>query len=145
MPNATAKVSQTHCQLSGESTPNEGTRPLLRPDVDAGAGSVTGVHDQDGAVDRATRMRAVALGAAVAFAAMVAATAIAFSIIALPLYVAARGESGDGLDRDLIRMGLFVIAVPAGALTGVVCGTLVTVWSLRGGRLEREPPSLYET
>jgi hypothetical protein len=119
----------------------------LRPDVDGDADSVTGVHEHvhDGDTRRAGWLRSAVLGAAIAFAVMVAATAIAFSIIALPLYFAARGESGDGLDSGLIRTGLFVIAIPVGALTGVVCGTLVTVWSLRGGRLPRDPSVLPET
>jgi hypothetical protein len=84
------------------------------------------------------RARSIGLGSAIGFAVAVAATAVAFSIIAMPLYLLARTEPGNGLDRDLIRRGLFGVAVPVGVLTGVVCGVLVSVWYARGGRLPRD-------
>jgi hypothetical protein len=86
----------------------------------------------------------VLLGVGIGAGVGVAAVAIAFSIVAIPLFVLASTEPGSGLNRDLVRTGLFLIALPFGALTGIVVGTIVGVWYARGGRLptDRTPLDL---
>lgn len=90
------------------------------------------------------RARSVALGLAVGLGVGVAAIAIAFSIVAIPLFIVASTEPGSGLNRDLVRTGLFKIAVPVGVVTGIVVGALVGLWYARGGRLptDRTPLDL---
>lgn len=68
----------------------------------------------------------------------VAGIAIAFSIVAIPIFVLASTEPGSGLNRDLVRTGLFKVALPFGLVTGVVVGAAVGVWYGRGGRLPRD-------
>jgi Na+/H+ antiporter NhaA len=72
----------------------------------------------------------------------VAGIAIAFSIVAIPLFIVASTEPGSGLNRDLVRTGLFKVAVPFGVVTGLVVGVLVGVWYGRGGRLPRDRTAL---
>ena len=98
----------------------------------------------DDAPAAASRLRSITIGSAIGFAVTVAATAIVFSIIAVPLYALASTEPGSGLDRSLIRTGLFGVAVPVGVIAGVVCGTIVGIWYARGGRLPRDRTSLSE-
>lgn len=90
------------------------------------------------------RSRSILLGVGVGAGVGVAAVAIAFSIVAIPLFVLASTEPGSGLNRDLVRTGLFLIALPFGALTGVVAGIAVGIWYARGGRLptDRTPLDL---
>lgn len=92
------------------------------------------------AVDEAppSRSRSVGLGLAVGLGVMVAGIAIAFSIVAIPLFIVASTEPGSGLNRDLVRTGLFKVAVPFGVVSGIVIGSLVGVWYGRGGRLPRD-------
>ena len=63
---------------------------------------------------------------------------IAFSIVAIPLFIVASTEPGSGLDRDLVRNG----AVPGRPARrrggGVAVGVLVGLWYARGGRLPRD-------
>lgn len=90
------------------------------------------------------RGRSVLLGVGIGAGVGVAAVAIAFSIVAIPLFVLASTEPGSGLNRDLVRTGLFFIALPFGALTGIVAGIVAGIWYARGGRLptDRTPLDL---
>lgn len=91
-----------------------------------------------------SRRRSIALGLAVGFAIAVAGIAIAFSIIAIPLFIVASTEPTSGLDRSLVRTGLFKVALPVGVVSGVAAGVAVGVWYARGGRLptDRTPLEL---
>lgn len=79
--------------------------------------------------------RSVLLALGVATGVSVAASAVVFSVIALPLYVLASADPAAGLDRALVRRGLFGVAIPLGVLTGLAVGAVVGVWYARGGRL----------
>ena len=68
----------------------------------------------------------------------VAAVAIAFSIVAIPIFIVASTEPGSGLNRDLVRTGLFKVALPFGGVAGIAVGVLVGIWYARGGRLPRD-------
>lgn len=91
-----------------------------------------------------SRARSWLIGGVIGFAITVAATAVAFSIIAMPLYMLASTEPGSGIDRSLIRRGLFGIAVPFGVVSGLVCGVLVGLWYARGGRLPRDRTPIHD-
>lgn len=82
--------------------------------------------------------RSALLGVAVGLAIAVAGVAIAFSIVAIPLFIVASTEPGSGLDRDLVRTGLFKVALPFGVVAGLATGIAVGVWYARGGRLPRD-------
>lgn len=88
--------------------------------------------------ERPPRWRTVLLGLGVGLGVTVAAIAIAFSIIAIPLFIVASTEPGSGLNRDLVRTGLFKVALPFGVVSGTVVGSAVGVWYGRGGRLPRD-------
>jgi hypothetical protein len=92
---------------------------------------------------RRSAVRSVLLGAAIGLGVAVAATAIAFSIVAVPMFLLASTEGDSGLDRDLVRTGLFAVAVPFGVLVGVVVGTVVGVWYGRGGRLPTDRTPIH--
>lgn len=85
-----------------------------------------------------SRGRSVLLGVGIGLGVGVAAIAIAFSIVAIPIFIVASTEPGSGLNRDLVRTGLFKVAVPFGGLSGIAAGVLVGVWYARGGRLPRD-------
>jgi len=85
-----------------------------------------------------TPARSALLGVAVGLAIAVAGSAIAFSIVAIPLFVVASTEPGSGLDRSLVRTGLFRVALPFGLVSGLLAGVAVGVWYGRGGRLPRD-------
>jgi hypothetical protein len=80
----------------------------------------------------------VLLGLGIGAGVGVAGIAIAFSIVAIPLFIVASTEPGSGLNRDLVRTGLFSVALPFGAVTGTAAGIAVGVWYARGGRLPRD-------
>ena len=61
-------------------------------------------------------------GLGIGLAVMVAAAGLAFSIVAIPLFFVASTEPGSGLDRDLVSKGLFYVALPFGAIAGLVGG-----------------------
>jgi hypothetical protein len=73
--------------------------------------------------------RCVAIGVAVA----VALGAIVFFLIAIPFYTLASFEPNGGVDRPIIRTGLFRIALPVGAVVGIAGGAVVARWLRRGG------------
>jgi hypothetical protein len=85
----------------------------------------------------------VLLGLGIGTGGGVAGIAIAFSIIAIPLFILASTEPDQGLDRDLVRTGLFQVALPFGLLTGIVVGVLVGIWYGRGGRLPTDRASIH--
>ena len=57
---------------------------------------------------------------------------IVFFLIAIPFYTLASFEP-NGIDRPIIRTGLFRIALPVGALVGVAGGVIAGRWLRRGG------------
>lgn len=83
-------------------------------------------------------MRSVLFGVAIGLGVAVAAVAIAFSIVAIPLFIVASTEPGSGLNRDLVRTGLFKVALPFGVVVGTAVGAVVGTWYARGGRLPRD-------
>lgn len=91
-----------------------------------------------------SKVRSTLLGAAVGLGVGVAAMGIAFSIVAVPMFLLASTEGDSGLDRDLVRTGLFLIALPFGVLTGVVAGAVVGVWYARGGRLPTDRTPIHD-
>ena len=90
-----------------------------------------------------SRVKAALLGISIGVGVGVAAMAIAFSIVAVPMFLLASTEGDSGLDRDLVRTGLFGIALPFGALVGIVVGTVVGVWYARGGRLPTDRTPIH--
>jgi hypothetical protein len=62
----------------------------------------------------------------------IAAAAIAFFLIAIPFYTLASFEP-NGIDRPVVRTGLFRIAMPVGVVLGVVVGAVSGWWVRRGG------------
>jgi hypothetical protein len=111
--------------------------PELRPEPEPVPRHRAPAHKRRG------RGRSTLLGLGVGLGVGVAAIAIAFSIIAIPLYMIASTEPGSGLDRDLVRKGLFFVALPFGAIAGTGIGVLVGVWYGRGGRLPVERSSIH--
>lgn len=91
--------------------------------------------EREAASPRPSRLRTVLLGLGVGAGVAVAAVAIAFSVVAIPIFIVASTEPGSGLNRDLVRTGLFKIALPFGVVTGLVAGILMGIWYARGGRL----------
>ena len=58
--------------------------------------------------------------------------AICFFLIAIPFYTLASFEA-NGIDRPIVRTGLFRVALPAGLLVGLVSGVVSARWLRRGG------------
>ena len=86
--------------------------------------------DATSAEARVTRPlgRSVLIGAGVG----IAAAAIAFFLIAIPFYTLASFEP-NGLDRPVVRTGLFRIALPVGVVLGLVVGAVSGRWYHQGG------------
>jgi hypothetical protein len=102
---------------------------------EADRGSVPFVAASD-----ASLPRSLGLAVLIAVAAALITVVVAFSILAMPFFALARAtEPGHGLARPFIRNGLFHIALPAGALVGVVTGAAVGRWYRKGGRLPDAP------
>jgi hypothetical protein len=91
-----------------------------------------------------SRVRSVLLGLGIGLGVAVAGIAIAFSIIAIPLYIVASTEPGSGLDRSLVRTGLFKVALPFGLVAGTIAGVAVGLWYGRGGRLPTDRTPLHD-
>lgn len=108
--------------------------PPRRSPLRAGPEDVAG----DVAAALPSRSRSVLLGLGIGFGVAVAGIAIAFSIVAIPLFIVASTEPGSGLNRDLVRTGLFKVALPFGLVAGTAAGVLVGLWYARGGRLPRD-------
>lgn len=72
--------------------------------------------------------RSILLGVAIG----IASGAIVYFLIAIPFYLLASFES-NGMDRPIIRTGLVQIALPVGAVLGVVIGSVSGRWLRRGG------------
>jgi hypothetical protein len=90
-----------------------------------------------------SRWRGALLGTGIGFAVGLAGIAISFSVIAIPLFMLAATDPERGVDRDLVRKGLFDVALPFGAITGLVIGIAVGVWYARGGRLPTDRTPLH--
>lgn len=72
--------------------------------------------------------RSIALGVGIG----VGAAAICFFLIAIPLYTLASFEP-NGLDRPIVRTGLFKVALPVGLAVGLGAGIASARWLRRGG------------
>jgi hypothetical protein len=90
-----------------------------------------------------SRLRSVLFGLGIGTGVGVAGIAIAFSIVAIPLYIVASTEPGSGLDRSLVRRGLFQVALPFGIVAGIAAGVAVGIWYARGGRLPRDRTPIH--
>ena len=95
------------------------------------------------AVPPRSKAKAALLGIGVGVGVGVAAMAIVFSIVAVPMFLFASTEGDSGLDRDLVRTGLFAIALPLGALVGIAVGARLGVWYARGGRLPTDRTPIH--
>jgi hypothetical protein len=93
---------------------------------------------------RRSKVRSTLLGAGVGAGIGVAAMAIAFSIVAVPMFLLASTEGESGLDRGLVRTGLFVVALPFGVLVGTAAGVVVGIWYARGGRLPTDRSPIHD-
>jgi hypothetical protein len=92
---------------------------------------------------RSSRRRSILVGVGVGLAVGLSALAIAFSIIAIPMYALASFEPGKGLQRTTIRTGLLVVALPFGTLVGVATGIIVGIWKARGGHLPTDRTPIH--
>lgn len=84
---------------------------------------------EDNPVAPPSLARSVAIGALIALALGVTA----FFLIAIPFYTLASFEP-NGIDRPIVRTGLFGIALPVGAVVGIIGGAVAGRWLHRGGR-----------
>lgn len=71
--------------------------------------------------------RAVAVGIGVG----IGVTAIVFVLISIPFYTLASFEP-NGLDRPIVRTGLFLIAGPVGLVVGTIVGVVAARWYRSG-------------
>ena len=78
--------------------------------------------------------RSLLVGFAIGVPVALAAAAVAYAIVAIPMYTLAQADP-HGLDRPFFRHALVRIALPVGAAIGLVVGSVVGVWYRRGGRL----------
>jgi hypothetical protein len=132
----------------GDVTSGDGVQDLIQalfapgPMV-ADAEQPPGDEDPD-PIERPSRRRSVLIGVGIGLGAGLCAMAIAFSIIAIPMYALASFEPGQGLQRDVVRTGLLVVAMPFGALVGLAVGVTVGIWKARGGRLPQDRTPIHE-
>lgn len=92
---------------------------------------------------RRSRVRSVLLGLGIGTGVGVAGMAIAFSIVAIPLFIVASTEPDSGLDRSLVRTRLFMVALPFGLVAGIAAGVVVGVWYASGGRLPTDRTPIH--
>jgi len=78
--------------------------------------------------------RSILLGLAIGVPVALATMGVVYAIVAIPMYMLAQADP-HGLDRPFFRHALVGIALPAGAVIGVIIGSVVGVWYRRGGRL----------
>jgi membrane protein DedA with SNARE-associated domain len=83
---------------------------------------------------RQRTVRSILIGLGVGLGVAVAATGVVFALVAIPIQLSGSGTA-EGLDRDQVRLGLFAVAMPAGAVVGAALGFLVGRWYARGARL----------
>jgi hypothetical protein len=114
-------------------------RPLILPPTPSPTTAPTSAL-----IPARSRLRGALLGIAIGVAVGLATIAIAFSVIAIPLFALAATDPARGVDRDLVRKGLFDVALPFGAVTGLVVGVAVGVWYGRGGRLPTDRSPLHD-
>jgi predicted membrane protein len=88
----------------------------------------------DLAETRTPLRRSLALGFAIAVPVAVATVGVVYAIIAIPMYTLAQADP-HGLDRPFFRTALTRVAIPIGAVIGVLVGSVVAMWYRRGGRL----------
>jgi hypothetical protein len=120
--------------------------PVLRGELvepDLGDDPDHDAHDPadraaDPAPARRSRLRSALLGVGVGVAVGVAGIAMAFSVLAIPLFFVASTEPGSGTHRDLVFKGLFYVALPFGVVVGVLGGIVAGIWYGRGGRLPED-------
>ena len=86
------------------------------------------------APDKGPLRRSLLVGFAIGVPVAIAAAAVAYAIVAIPMYTLAQADP-HGLDRPFFRHALVRIALPVGAAIGLVIGSVVGVWYRRGGRL----------
>ena len=86
------------------------------------------------APDKGPLRRSLLVGLAIAVPVALAAAAVTYAIVAIPMYTLAQADP-HGLDRPFFRHALVRIALPVGAAIGLVVGSVVGVWYRRGGRL----------
>lgn len=87
------------------------------------------------ATDARSVARSVLVGAAIA----VGIGATVFFLIAIPFYTLASFEP-NGIDRPVVRTGLFRIAMPVAVVVGLVSGAAIGRWLHRGGRWTASDP-----
>jgi hypothetical protein len=93
---------------------------------------------------RRSRLRSTLLGLGIGLATGIATVGLALSVVAIPLFLLATTDPEHGVDRHLVRTGLFEVAIPFGVLTGVVVGVVVGIWYGRGGRLPTDRTPLHD-
>ncbi|MDQ2648274.1 MAG: hypothetical protein M3Z03_01825 [Actinomycetota bacterium] len=94
-------------------------------------------------VEPEPKRRSILVGVAAGLGVGLCAVAIAFSIVAIPMYTLASFEPGQGLQRDTVRTGLLVVALPFGLLVGLATGITVGIWKARGGHLPRDRTPIH--
>jgi hypothetical protein len=90
-----------------------------------------------------SRLSSVLLGLGIGTGVGVAVMAVAFSIVAIPMFILASTEPDSGLDRSLVRTGLFKVALPMGLVAGIAAGVVVGIWYARGGRLPTDRTPIH--
>jgi hypothetical protein len=107
-------------------------------ELDIGAAPAEGSPALPRPVRVRSRLRSTLLGLGVGGAVGLAGIAMAFSVLAIPLFFVASTEPDGGAHRDLVLKGLFYVALPFGVVVGVLGGVVVGIWYGRGGRLPED-------
>ena len=85
--------------------------------------------DPETSTEHRPLLRSVLIGIGLA----IGLAAVTFFLIAIPFYTLASFET-NGIDRPIVRTGLFRVALPVGAIVGIVGGAVGGRWLHRGGR-----------